>query len=469
MYGMEFEVYVKNVWEKEHPFCSIFDDEDFVADLDKSCLQRLDWYDYCINRQMQNKIAQKDIESLFNDLIEYFKVCAVNEFESKIFDFPAGLTFRLFEICKNHFSYTKVDLEKMDSKLLDEMVNKFNSLFEDVANQNFSFEKLLIKCIAWLNFRRVFLTQLKLGFSMDECTIPCNIQRCFRKELSDLRFVDYLVFIECANHAIWLYENSKHVPRIDTIGEMKKINDFAVLCCRDALAAARFNGYFEKEEIIRNKIQSIKADVVSEPSVFISYNWGKKTLVDNIQNEIGQYCIVRRDCKDMEFGDSITSFMNTIRQEDFALIILSDAYLKSDACMYELTTLFKDVGSESFNHRVFFVVCDDARPIFKPLGRSTYMKFWENRYYELKDSLSKLSPESGVELTREIRKVSFIRLQLDEFLDYVSSVNNSNESDVVENLGKYLRTNISGGKIGRNLIEDYFIAMNSINTQDSSI
>ena len=239
------------------------------------------------------------------------------------------------------------------------------------------------------------------------------------------------------------------------------LNTFAIQCCRNALVSAQLNGYFEYIESIKNRIRKIQSDIVSTPTIFISYKWSKEELVDEIQKSIGKFAIIKRDKNELKFGDSITEFMNTIRQENFALIVVSDEYLKSDACMYELTTLFKDQGADNFSKKVLFLICDDALSIYSTDGRSTYVEFWDNKYKELITLRDQLTPESSVEITQSIRTVSFVRLQIGEFLEYIKDVNNFGEKNAIQTISEFVSKIHCEGKIGRNPVEDFYLYLKS--------
>ena len=72
---------------------------------------------------------------------------------------------------------------------------------------------------------------------------------------------------------------------------------------------------------------------------------------------------------------------------------------------------------------------------------------------------NQLTPETSVEITQSIRTVSYIRLQIGEFLEYVKAVNNFGEKDAIQTISSFVAKVISDGKIGRNVVEDFFITL----------
>lgn len=455
---MTFEEYKTTIWTKNHSLAAFINEgTDKETELDTYCLQRIDWIGYHIKNDCADEISKLEISDTLENLIKYFEICAVNVSNGQYcFAAPGGLLQSLFEMCKDSLSISKEEREKMDDLLLNRMIAVFNRIY---AEKTIQFDEILKKILSWFKYRQVFYNRVQIGFSPSEYDIPANFYSAFREELLALRHTDFDATAEFAEYSIWVYNNAKTVPRLYMIGDMLNYNKFAIQCCRNALVAAQCNGYFEHINSIKNKIRSIQSDLVSTPTIFISYNWGKRTLVDEIQTCLGRFATIKRDVNELGFGDNITEFMNTIRQEDFALIVLSDAYLKSEACMYELTTLFKDQGADNFNRRVLFLICDDARSIYTVTGRETYTEFWDNRYKDLVEHKNQLTPEASVEITQSIRTVSYIRLQIGEFLEYVKAVNNFGEEDAIQTISSFVAKKTSDGKIGRNAVEDFFITM----------
>lgn len=236
--------------------------------------------------------------------------------------------------------------------------------------------------------------------------------------------------------------------------------------CKDSLSISKEERE-KMDDLLLNRMIDVFKKIDEEKRIPFDTLLGKilswfnyrQSLVDEIQKSISRFVIIKRDVNELEFGDNITEFMNTIREEDFALIIISDAYLKSEACMYELTTLFKDQGADNFKKKVLFLICDDARLIYTADGRGTYAEFWDNKYKELVARENQLTPETSVEIAQSIRTVSYIRLQIGEFLEYVKAVNNFGEKDAIQTISTFIEKSNSDGKIGRNAVEDFFITM----------
>ena len=80
-----------------------------------------------------------------------------------------------------------------------------------------------------------------------------------------------------------------------------------------------------------------------DTTIFLSYNWNNETIADAIESYFKDTPItIKRDKRDLHFKQSIKEFMKQIRKTDYALMIISEDYLKSSNCMYEVLEFIKD-------------------------------------------------------------------------------------------------------------------------------
>ena len=98
-----------------------------------------------------------------------------------------------------------------------------------------------------------------------------------------------------------------------------------------------------------------------KPTVFISYNWNSALIAEEIENKLIPYAEIKRDKTSVRPWGDLQTFMSSIRDQDFAVLIISDAYLKSDACLFEVMELMKE---RRWDDRVMYVVTDDAHGIY---------------------------------------------------------------------------------------------------------
>lgn len=128
-----------------------------------------------------------------------------------------------------------------------------------------------------------------------------------------------------------------------------------------------------------------------EQSVFISYAWGPER--EDIVNQIDQALQKRgikiiRDKRDLGYKGSISEFMERIGRGNCVIVVISDKYLRSPNCMFELVEI---ADGQQFHDRIFPVVLNDAN-IYDPIKRVEYVKYWEAKRAELADAMRTLDP-----------------------------------------------------------------------------
>lgn len=78
-------------------------------------------------------------------------------------------------------------------------------------------------------------------------------------------------------------------------------------------------------------------------NMFVSYCQIDSVYADNIDLYFKNKDVsIRRDIRDISQWKSIREYMQTIRDMDYAILIVSDNYLKSFNCMYEVLELIKE-------------------------------------------------------------------------------------------------------------------------------
>lgn len=152
------------------------------------------------------------------------------------------------------------------------------------------------------------------------------------------------------------------------------------------------------------------------PSVFISYCWVNKCIVDQIEFGFSSHqrkCFVR-DVRDAPNYESIKNFMHRIKTSDFVILVISDAYMKSRNCMYEILELLKN---DYFKDRIFPIIINDhGLDIYSDKAISSYLSYWAKRYNELAEECREFSPEEKVELYETLRVIGKIRTSIGPFV-----------------------------------------------------
>lgn len=152
-------------------------------------------------------------------------------------------------------------------------------------------------------------------------------------------------------------------------------------------------------------------------NIFLSYSW-KNENIANVLDILFQLknIIIQRDVRDVEYRQSFKEFMKKIRKSDFVLLVISEAYLKSVNCMFELTEFLKD---DDFRERWLPLVHEETG-IFTELGRIEYIKYWQEEYKKLQDKVQHLDELNKLSAISELRKLESIQRMLSEFLTVIS-------------------------------------------------
>lgn len=185
------------------------------------------------------------------------------------------------------------------------------------------------------------------------------------------------------------------------------------------------------KEFMENVLPIQKEIQVSVPTMFVSYNWGCSDFVDKIENELYGKCDVKRDKNNIGDWKSISEFMRTIRKEDFAVLVISDAYLKSVACLYEVIELIKD---DKWDEKTMYVIMDDAKDIYNGIKRLNYIRYWNDYCNELSDAIKGLPPSATYTQSEELKRAEEIRNNIGEFLSRVADSNNPSVENVISRI-----------------------------------
>src|SRR5687768_15138132 len=133
--------------------------------------------------------------------------------------------------------------------------------------------------------------------------------------------------------------------------------------------------------------------------VYVSYAWGGES--ERIVNELdadlkAQGITMVRDKRNLGFKGMIRDFMQQIGRGYAVIVVISDKYLKSPNCMYELVEIAKN---KDVYDRIFPIVLADA-DIYNPINRIKYIKHWEDQLKEL-DAAMKLVSSANLQGMRD--------------------------------------------------------------------
>ena len=156
-------------------------------------------------------------------------------------------------------------------------------------------------------------------------------------------------------------------------------------------------------------------------TIFLSYNWHDGETADRIDRHLSGIAgvTVKRDVRDIGPWKSIREFMEGIRQQNYAVLIISDSYLKSKNCMFEVTEMMKE---REYEDRIFPAVVETG--IYDPLVRAGYISYWQQECDKLEAAIKGLDPANAAELAADLKRYKNIASSIGEFLSIAADRNN---------------------------------------------
>lgn len=179
--------------------------------------------------------------------------------------------------------------------------------------------------------------------------------------------------------------------------------------------------------------KKMKLQKVSIKKLFLSYCHSDKCISDIIETKLNELAKERismtRDVRTMGYKDDIEKFMQTIEQHDFTITIISDKYLKSRGCMYEISELMR---SRKYFDKLLFIVlsandikyydnsteASDVKADIYSINRFNYIKYWESekeKIDRLDTEITDIALKQGI--VNEAKQVAVISYNIVEFIE----------------------------------------------------
>ncbi len=165
----------------------------------------------------------------------------------------------------------------------------------------------------------------------------------------------------------------------------------------------------------------------------VSYAWGDDTPEGKKREAIvDAFCAaaakkdiqILRDKTALGLGERISKFMQRIGRGDRVFIFLSDRYLKSPSCMYELHEIWRNnqQDSEKFRRNTRFYPLGCAK-IWSIHDRLDYAEFWRSEYQSLKTRIQGPSFDSvSTESFEQHKRMRIFSEHVDQILANVADI-----------------------------------------------
>ena len=190
--------------------------------------------------------------------------------------------------------------------------------------------------------------------------------------------------------------------------------------------------YLEIEFIDANDEQT--QDMPIE-NIFLSYCQKDSDIANYLEEKLQPLiegkATISRDIRDVEYHESFKRFMNSIEKHDYVITLISDRYLKSRNCMYEMLEVVKD---SNFSKRLIFIVISEKdRSLYKseqelPIearvytasGQAEYSKYWNSEKHKLEKEIEEIgNPVYAISQIKEMKILEKILLDLSDFLEFI--------------------------------------------------
>lgn len=155
------------------------------------------------------------------------------------------------------------------------------------------------------------------------------------------------------------------------------------------------------------------------PKIFLSYSWQNKDESSTIEKDFNKIGIpLIKDTKNIRYKDSISNFIKNIRNSDFAILLISDDYLKSVNCMSEAIEILKE---QNHNEKILPILINKPK-IFKTADRIKYVKYWQEEKMNLEYQLKGLDVTSSINSYNDLQNLEAIYSSIDEFLKKIGDM-----------------------------------------------
>jgi hypothetical protein len=197
------------------------------------------------------------------------------------------------------------------------------------------------------------------------------------------------------------------------------------------IAGTLFRDWYQSNKPIQDRITEKEIGVPhSNAAVYISYAWdGPQEMDCSREDIVGRLCEtlkregynIKRDKKNLSYKGLISEFMQAIGQGDCIVVVISDKYLKSPFCMYELLEIYRHL---QFDERICPIVLSDAR-LRTLADRLEYVAHWKEKLARI----DKLIKRVGVQVLsasgslKEYEKYREITFYSDRLITHLADIN----------------------------------------------
>jgi len=167
-------------------------------------------------------------------------------------------------------------------------------------------------------------------------------------------------------------------------------------------------------------------------SVYVSYAWAterQNPVVEKLEAVCRENAIdLLRDNKEIEYLDSIDQYMRELGASHCIIIVLSDNYLRSQYCMFELLEIHKN---KDFHNRVFPIVLEGTK-IYSAEEWLDHTQYWEKKSKKLQKKMKKGNLRNINEVNYDLNLYNEIRDSIVKVMSVLGNMNSLTEQVHIE-------------------------------------
>lgn len=179
--------------------------------------------------------------------------------------------------------------------------------------------------------------------------------------------------------------------------------------------------------------------------IFFSYAWEKdEKIIMELYNSLkkDEFNVVK-DKEDLRYKGIISKFMTDIGKANFVIVAISDEYLRSRFCMYELYEIYRNAGlnKEEFAKRIFPIRLEDIELSNQDIVNG-YVDFWQKEEQQWEKRMKENSDSITEEDTRQYQFVKRLVNDIGNILSCLSDINASSIAQLKKNDFEEIKTSI---------------------------
>ena len=183
--------------------------------------------------------------------------------------------------------------------------------------------------------------------------------------------------------------------------------------------------------------------VPRDAKIYLSYAWGtneetgedRVEMVDRLYDSLSQDGFtVLRDNMNIQYGDLISKFMNDLGKGDVIVVFMSDKYLRSVYCMWEMCEIYRTSKSEKagFVQRILPFRIEQLS-LNRPQTLGKYLTHWNTEFKEWDTFFQEFREQVGGPQWEEFQKAKKIKNTFAEVVGHFQDMNAQTKELLAEN------------------------------------